>query len=961
VEPLGQTAVAHSINVTVRHCFDLTASSRFCTQYTPLPYTQEHFTSKQLPSRTDHKQSSQFSSTCRADRPPRSVQKMDGLPEEEQLLVWRETERNFWDDMKRRWAEDQEEAEKAYQQATVDIKVEVARSNGQLSQLAETRDRLAKELAQVEAELSRVARSMEDRANTLLEHDLEYRKKQQERLATRQNVTKAMTNYFREQRGEKPLDNDVDLDDALQDQLKDAHQSRIPNQSIASEPVSEPAVEHERIPDTNSTDATVSVAFPNATAPTTNGHGPAPRPENPTDVLVDVIDATGKVIGPVQRIQPWNQWVEAIQDKPIQREVKIRRGRRFTQEHLASIYERSEAKGVKWLACMIQATGTVQSKRCVSCDKNQGAFDECIVLGGELFPKCGNCEWNRQGCHGASGEVADDTTRPVRRMTDLASILGDPEEEMRVRRKQAAQAALVKAAGLDMQPTTETDFTMRAIVNGNGSPPGRYDTERHPLPTGSRDYYSGGFTPANGRSRPPSNEAQTPTAASFELSPQPTPQPASTEDLPEINKENLILQHDGTHYTYPECVQGVPLAKIDENHPYWDPAWQNPRTAIESALQVWKDKNQAILEEEARGEKKGSARYQTGRQVNRGQRILEFLDEGTLSPYQLLAKRYTMTGKGGITSYDTLFRLAETIFELSKFNLDVKPEDWIRHRLNELIIDQGFEFNYGRTMHDFYHDPKLSALRAKHGYKSIGRPSGASLARQSLGSTVSTPRTMPKKRKSTHSQTVTPRDSPSMERSPLIANVVLPPESPFSTHLQKRPKHLAPIEGAVHDEFETGDHSEVDSLCGSPLMKTDWRLYQVKTRLYTSSTNVTQYWTWQQNKRRFEHQVLTEIDPAQWGNLKEPINFHFVIDEVAEMRWNIHALRIKIVMRRDRHVVYAKKDGQPRGDIMAAFKRPNTMRRFLAFCRGMKMNLVKVSRCVLGLMAKRPHLMSMRC
>ncbi|KAI9159000.1 hypothetical protein HJFPF1_07005 [Paramyrothecium foliicola] len=864
---------------------------------------------------------------------------MEDLPVEERLLVWQETERNFWDDIKRQWAKEQDEAEKAFHQATLEVKVEIGRLTGQCSQLTDTQSRLAKQLAEVEAELSHIAKLRDDKANTLNNQELDYRDKQQERLATRQKVTKAMTEYFRNMRGDDASEPDAH---GVAEYLEEAQHKTVPSMSMS---MSMQGVEPTG-PLLTSADTT------NAAAPTTNGHD---LPRSPSEHLVDITDADGQVIGSVERIEPWNPWVEAIQNVPIQRPVKIRRGRKFTTDHLANIYERTEAKGVKWLSCMIQATGAIQTKRCISCDKNQGAFDDCIILGGDLFQKCGNCEWNRQGCHGASGEAMESVPSRVKRIQDLLTetepeeaeeqVVREHEDDLRARRKQAAEAALAKAAGLNLEsPANIEPSTPHAV---NGRPPTQ---ERRPLPdrvpthSEPREYPMGGFTPANGRSRPPSHEAQTPTNASVEASPQPTPI-LNPESFEEITSANLVLRNDGTVYTYPECVQGVPLVKIDESHPYWDPSWPNVRSVIEPALQIWKAKNQQVLDEEAKGEKRGSAKYQTGRQVNRGIRILEFLEEGEISPYQLLSKRYTQSGKGGITSYDTLFRLSETLYELSKFNLGIKPADWVRHRLHELILEQGPEFNYAKTMHDFYHDPKLTALRSKHGFKNIGRPSGAKVGRQSLGSTMSTPRAQPKKRKGTHSQSGTPRDSPSVERSPLVTYATLPPDPPFSTHLQKRPKPLAPAEGLLHDEFYTEYLSETDSLCHSRLFETDWRLYQVKTRLYTSSTNVTQYWTWQPNKRRFEFQVLTEIEPAKWGTLREPINFNCLVDEIVEIRWSTDALRIKIVARRDKPTI-ARKDGQPRGDIMAAFKRANTMKRFLKFCRANKVNLVKVPRYV---------------
>ncbi|KAG7408287.1 hypothetical protein Forpe1208_v012388 [Fusarium oxysporum f. sp. rapae] len=40
--------------------------------------------------------------------------------------------------------------------------------------------------------------------------------------------------------------------------------------------------------------------------------------------LIDIVDADGNVIGPVEQIEPWNQWVEGIQELEIRRPVKIR-------------------------------------------------------------------------------------------------------------------------------------------------------------------------------------------------------------------------------------------------------------------------------------------------------------------------------------------------------------------------------------------------------------------------------------------------------------------------------------------------------------------------------------------------------------------------------------------------------------------------------------------------------------
>jgi hypothetical protein len=421
----------------------------------------------------------------------------------------------------------------------------------------------------------------------------------------------------------------------------------------------------------------------------------------------------------------------------------------------------------------------------------------------------------------------------------------------------------------------------------------------------------------------------------IEPSPQPTESPPSEEALEEISRENLVLRHNGEYYTYPECVEGVPLAKVDESHPYWESNWPNVRTLIEPQLARWREKHQAAIEAGPKQEKGGSSKYQIGRQVNRGIKILEFHETGPISPYQLLSKKYTQSGKGGITSYDTLFRLSETMSELEKFKLDIEPVEWMRQRLHELILAEGPSFNLPRTVHDFYHDPKLTALRYKHGFKNIGRPSGLK-ARQSQGSPSNTPKPL-KKRKSMHSVVSTPREASFVDQSPLASQIPMGPETPFSTHLNKKPKYLSPVAGPIHDEFHSDAWSDTDSCSGGEITRDDWRLYQVKNRFFTSSTTVTQYWTWLQSAGCFQHQVLKDVKPVTWGLFKDHIDFHVNLDEIEELVWNIEALRIHIVMKK----VSASTDGDrgPRGDVMASFKRDRTMRRFLFFCRerGVKM------------------------
>ncbi|KAM6514251.1 hypothetical protein FALCPG4_015407 [Fusarium falciforme] len=945
----------------------------------------------------------------------------EALPVEEHKSVWDKTERNFWTNLRRQREADNNMIEQEFQQSTTELRIKLRELTGQRSQLCESQARLARELAEVEAELARVTEECEVKTDRLKRIEQDYHESRQARIETQQKIWKTMRRFFKEKRGEDP-----DVEDS---EDPDMEALGLPQELPELSNVSG-NVPRREVADDSIQVRTYQSAAHEESMEGVEHHGNDNAVDKPaSDVIVDVVDADGNVIGPVERIEPWNQWVEGIQELEIRRPVKIRRGRRFNDSHLASIYERTEAKGVKWLSCMIQATGEIQSKRCWSCNKNQGAFDDCIIVGGDLFQRCGNCEWNRQRCHGASGDTIDilasrersrqqreakgshtrpepapepqpeqaprteepvcvsshhPSPQPVHQLVPPPAPERGPEQAPEptyrrayepppapvsrpspVPRPDLAPERMVEAtvtpsqsqpqsrpevprsalpshvprptrSGI-LQPTTEFDTPMKDMSAPNSTQPAR-EPEQTPIPQEYR--VTPRFTPANVRSGPPSAErAERPTPASMpiELSPQPTESP-SEEPLEEITRDNLVLRHNGEVYTYPECVEGVPLVKINENHPYWEPNWPNVRTLIEPQLARWREKHQAAIDAGPKQEKGASSKYQIGQLVNRGVKILEFHEQGPISPYQLLSKKYIQSGKGGITSYDALFRLSETMSELEKFKLDIQPIEWMRQRLHELILAEGASFNLPRTIHDFYHDPKLTALRYKHGFKNIGRPSGLK-ARQSQGSPSDTPKPL-KKRKSMHSVSSMSRETSSIDQSPLAAQVPMGPDSPSNTHLHKRPKCLSPASGPVHDEFHIDAWSDTDSHSGGEITKYDWRLYQVKNRLFTSSTAVTQYWTWIEQAGCFQHQVLKNVSPASWGLFKDHIDFHVNLDEIEEVIWNIEALRIHIIMRKV-NVTMDKSDGAPRGDVMASFKRDRTMRRFLFFCREKGVRMLK--------------------
>lgn len=762
------------------------------------------------------------------------------LPSDEHPSVWDDTERKFQERFRRDVHELRANLTAQFHHDTQKVRDDLGRLTTVRTELNDRRMRLARELAMVDADIAQASHNCNDRANRLAAMEYDFRKNLHSTLREREEVSNSMTNFFREKRGEEPLPTRQRPDGAEKKGRSEVDASGVPTPTLS----------------------TSSDSF-----------------------LVNIVDADGRVVGPIERIEPWNQWVEAIQDLPVQRPVVIRRGRRFNQDHLNSIYERAEAKGVKWLSCMIQAIGEVQTRRCQSCEKNQGAFENCVIVGGEMFPKCGNCEWNRQGCHGASAEWIDmqaaqeharqkkhaapptptekdtppsqDKTSASREISlppfgerareirEAAERLAHEEVARQMRLKDShqhtpsygprieprpragltpppqsvedqriAQIALARLAALPNElPQTngrqlprlpsilrEPSAFVDPIRHMNSNEPSnrelppprshvfsQHDHDRRPLPKEPRSFTT--FTAANLRSRPSSSEL-----ASAPLSTSSSPQQthyAVEEPLTEITSKNLVLRHDGNVYTHPECMAGVPVGKIDENHPYWEPHWKDVKSDITEQWEKWKAKHSNTVVAEARGEKNGSSKYQIGRQVNRGAKILEFLEKGEISPYQLLAKRFLHTAKGGITSYDTLFRLSESLSELEKFNLDISPVAWLRQRLHEIYLAEGPNFNMPRTIHDFYHDKKLASLRAKAGFRNIGRPSGKGMG-SGLGSNNGTPMGQHGKRKTMHwsaepqqqaLETTFINHSPGQPITPKFRNVIV-----GESHFAKRQK-----------------------------------------------------------------------------------------------------------------------------------------------------------------------------
>ncbi|KAF4948463.1 hypothetical protein FSARC_13748 [Fusarium sarcochroum] len=231
------------------------------------------------------------------------------------------------------------------------------------------------------------------------------------------------------------------------------------------------------------------------------------------------------------------------------------------------------------------------------------------------------------------------------------------------------------------------------------------------------------FAPTEEKRNAPSNtHEQTISVSASDTSPVPLSENSHVcSPMDEISRDSTVLKDNGVVYTHPECMIGVPLVKIDEKHIYWNPSWHDLRIRIRCRLNELQQKHEAALQTNSRPSNGRSPGYHLRFRLDRLEKVLRFLANGPISPYQLLNKAYMKPVENTIASRDILFRLSETITELSEFHLDIPPVEWIRQRLHELIQDQGADFSLQQILSNFYSDSKLAALRHKHGFRRKGR------------------------------------------------------------------------------------------------------------------------------------------------------------------------------------------------------------------------------------------------
>ncbi|KAK3986956.1 hypothetical protein QBC44DRAFT_130528 [Cladorrhinum sp. PSN332] len=453
---------------------------------------------------------------------------------------------------------------------------------------------------------------------------------------------------------------------------------------------------------------------------------------------VEVLDQNQQVVGQLRSLGKENRSIALITSMPIKRQVQIRTGRNFTVDDLEKVHHPSDQKGAKWISMYIQAVGEIQQHPCDACAKKTGVYQECIMVDSDSFLKCGNCEWNRHACLGAG--------RPGSRPNSR----GDSRPDSR-------QSTTAKTAN---RPSTPGGFTPinQSFSTQEGKEADNTSVDGDATPLGIRNSV---IAKKPGRTSLPSSRKVASVVTSRPGSPT-TPRVGSPaagseearEELPAITAENLCLRDDGDVFTDPPLMRGVPLEKIGPHHPYWDPSWDaDIASIISKELKKWTDK----FNEMERLQVNDHRKYEAKRQVNRGNTILDWLEKGELHPYQLVGKQWMNAKK--LIKYNTLYRLAQMLAnELPLYQLSVKPSDWMRHRLNEHLLEEGEEFSLATHVAGFYHDPKVQQVRDQAGFTSVGRPHKAS-TRKAAGeaSTPKGPVGRPLKRKEPPAGESTPR------------------------------------------------------------------------------------------------------------------------------------------------------------------------------------------------------------
>jgi hypothetical protein len=705
---------------------------------------------------------------------------------------------------------------------------------------------------------------------------------------------------------------------------------------------------------------------------------PATPGETTASDLVEVLDEAGDLIGRLRASGTGNSVMDRFSRLPIKRPVQVRPGRKFTADDLDALPRPppGDARPNKFLSFFVQAMGEVQARPCQDCSSNHGPYQGCVMVGGDPdFARCGNCEWNKRGCHGSSLERPSSS------------------------RHSNANKSPIKSPGKTQTPGTSFTAANKASASYEEDQTAGNEADNSDAGPSSKEAAP---KKAPRKSLPGSRKTTTPSTPSAK------PAQAETDDLPEINKEVLCLKHDGVVFTDPPMMRGVPLAKISPDHPYWEPDWK----PIEELVEPLRQKHQEKYDHLDQAGSTHRDKHLANRDAKRGRIVLKFLEEGELHPYQLVGKKWI---NYRITNYDTLFRLAQLLTEeLPRMGLDVSPSEWLRHRLHELYVEKGDKFDVASWIGKAYHDRKIEQLRMKNGFPRVGRPPAhATRNAEPSSSTKKPPRSL--KRKDPHqtpestpikikipsmskpsaSATGTPasasasasassasasataatataaaaaaaataaaasgqqkpkrikiitsqpdpaNESPSSGKPKIILNSPFPPSSTAGKKAAMQEQEVKEEDDSTGLDYD--GYTSSDSISDDRLHPNDWRLHQVKTRSFATHPGVTQYWHWvtekQGDKKVIEHQVLESVQPIKWSVFKKPYNFHLKLGDIQEVSFARASTKVVVAHKKGRD----GRDLGPRGHVMAQFKRDRTKRRFLTFLsreRGVKVGEV---------------------
>ncbi|KAK1751497.1 hypothetical protein QBC47DRAFT_307999 [Echria macrotheca] len=829
----------------------------------------------------------------------------NGIPSEE---LWDEIEANYWASMREVRAAEDAQLDAGHRAERKRLDHQTAALVDSQSSLVAERAELLRRLEAINGELHKLEVQKSNLAHDVTDLERRFKERRhalyEERVLDDTNKREMLREYRRISKLTKASQGANGNEGAMEaPPVRPVSTHQEPSESLSGTPrVSETGVEKLPVPDPQQ-------------SPQNPTKGPQEVPDAGSAMDVEklpvlLVDADGAVVERLQRINVTSHWVDYVLDLPIKRTATLRRGKRLSKEALESIYAVGNSKVSKWLSCYIQATGEIQDVPCQTCARGSGPFQECVVLpNSDYLPRCGNCEWSRLACNLQ--------TRPRSRVGSSSEATGPTKAP---KKKQAENQEPVKSGFTPINDSARASPVGQA-ADESGSKPAR-DAQKAP---------SGFETPA---STTPLDGTPAPEADDSEAA------------LPEITKATLTLRDNGVIFTDPPCMRGVPLAKISPEHEYWDKSWEPIEPIVEANLQKWKDKYESHV---AAGASQ-SSKFLANRQINRGNSILKFLEEGEFHPYQLFGKEYVTRF---LTGYDTLFRMVQTLEELGKFYIDVAPSQWLRQRLVEICEEQGTAFVLSRTVHGLYHDKKLIALRAKSGFGNIGRPSGykfdkpgGSAKKSGKGSKrKEVPEAQQPAQPSPQQQQPPPQSGPGSRSSQRRNRASPEPKAAEQTTPAREAKKQRLTSLPAREDLEYEGYTSSDSYSNDHVMPVDWRIYQVKTRDHSSSCDVTQYWHWVDKADgggsegdMFEHQVLRDMKNRRvlWGVYKEPINFHLRLSELTSVTYAPGTQKVVIGTRPIRTVKH-------RGDVMAYFKRERTKRRFLEFMQNKGVKLIRTN------------------